>query len=102
MLWGCLSGDMSDSGDRPVPELSCETTQYLTALTVSMETLRAWDDIGVVVGQYDSENDIIVGLSQQPKSMNYSATLLISEYSCDQFYFDSYWLAKDNNYYLLP
>jgi len=101
-LWGCLSSAIRDSGDRSPPELSCITTDSVTEVSVYMQPTRAWDEIGVIVGRCDSESDIIIGLNQQPKSMNYSATLLISNISCDDLYIDSYWLTKGNNYYLLP
>tara|TARA_Y100000310_G_C20633882_1_gene790144 strand:- start:498 stop:713 length:216 start_codon:yes stop_codon:yes gene_type:complete len=62
----------------------------------------AWDDVGAVVAAHSNDHDIIVGLNKQERSITYSATLQIINMPCAELYIDSYWVAKDNNYYSLP
>ena len=101
-LWGCTGAGMHDSGHAHGPKLRCITDSVGSTVSINLRMPGKWDDVGVVVTQPVNDNDLIIGLNQQEKSMNYSATFHIANVACEDLAIDSYWLVKDNNYYLWP
>ena len=101
-LWGCTSAGMNDSGHEHDPKLMCITDSVGSTVSINLRMPGNWDDVGVIIMQPIINNGLIIGLNQQEKSIEYSATFHIANVACEELTIDSYWLVKDNNYYLWP
>jgi len=102
MLWACNGAVNSDSGELAVPSISCQTSDSVSYVQIDMRLSGAWDDVGAILSTRSRDIEFIVGLRKQQRSPVYSSTMQFIDTPCTELYIDSYWIAKDNNYYLLP